>query len=48
MKNDPEFEEELTCHFKIDMGICQILTPAIENLKNFHFTVLLLSKVYIV
>ena len=25
MKNDPKFEEELTCHFKIDM----------RNLMNF-------------
>ena len=48
MKNDAKFEEESTCHFKLDMpGILQVLTRALESLKKFHFNVLLLSKVYI-
>ena len=33
---------------KLTWGIWQILTRALESLKNFHFNVLLLSKVYIV
>ena len=37
MKNDARFEEELTCHFKIDMKNLEILTQALENLKNLHF-----------
>ena len=48
MKNDATFEEELTCRFKIDMGNWQILTQALESLKNLYFNVHLLSKVYIV
>ena len=48
MKNDAKFEEELTCRFKTDMGSWQILTWALESLKNFYFNVLLLSKVYTV
>ena len=49
MKNDAKFKVELTCHFKVDMpGISQILTQALESLKNLHFNVLLLSKVYII
>ena len=43
MKNDAKFENELTFHLKVD-----ILTRTLENLENFHFNVLLLSKVYIV
>ena len=42
MKNDAKFEEKLT------WGIRWILTRALESLKNFHFNVPLLSKVYIV
>ena len=45
MKNDAKFEEELTCHFKIDM---RNLMNFDMSLKIFHFNVLLLSKVYIV
>ena len=39
MKNDAKFEEELTCHFKVDM----------RNLTNFDLSTngFLLSKVYI-
>ena len=33
---------------KLAKGIWQILTWALESLKNFHFNGLLLSKVYIV
>ena len=33
---------------KLTWGIWWILTRALESLKNFHFNVLLLSKVYIV
>ena len=33
---------------KLTQGIWQILTRALESLKNFHFNRLLLSKVYIV
>ena len=31
---------------KLTWGIWQILTQALENLKNLHFNVLLLNKVY--
>ena len=48
MKNDAKFEEELTCHFKVDLRNLTNLTRAPESLKNFHFNVLLFSKVYIV
>ena len=34
--------------WKLTWGIWWILTQALESLKNFHFNVLLLSKVYIV
>ena len=46
MKNDEKFEEKLTCRFKIDTTIWQILTQALECLKNMHFKGLLLTKVY--
>ena len=46
MKNDAKFEEELTCHFKIDTTIGQNLTRAFKCLKNLHFNGLLLTKVY--
>ena len=35
MKNDAKFEEELTCRFKIDTKIWQILTRALEYFKKF-------------
>ena len=47
LKSDTKFREESTCRFKIDMRK-QILTWALESLKNFPFNGLLLSKVYIV
>ena len=40
MKNDAKFEDELTCHSKVDMRNLTNLTLALESLKNF--------KVYIV
>ena len=46
MKNDAKFEEEFISN--LTWGIWWILTRALESLKNFHFNVLLLSKVYIV
>ena len=46
MKNDPKFEEDLTCQFKIDMGNWMNLIRALENLKNVNFNELLLTKVY--
>ena len=33
MKNDTKFEEELTCHFKIDMNS----DHSTQNLKNWLF-----------
>ena len=38
MKNDANFEEELTCRFKIDMGnLMNFLIQALKCLENFHF-----------
>ena len=48
MKNDTKFQEELTCHFKVDMRNLTNLIWALESLQNFPFNVLFLSKVYIV
>ena len=45
MKNDAKFEEELTCHFKIDMRNLTKLDPSTQKFKNMHFNGLLLSKV---
>ena len=46
LKNDANYKEELTCHFKIEIGIWRILTQEIESLKNLHFYGLFLTKVY--
>ena len=46
MKNDAKFEDEMTCQFKIDLGIWRILTWTLKKLKNLHFNGLLLTKVY--
>ena len=46
MKNDTKFEEELTCRFKIDKKIWQILTQALKCFKNLHFNALLFTKIY--
>ena len=48
MQNDAKFEEELTCRSKTDMGNLTILTGALGSLKNVHFDLLFLSRVYIV
>ena len=48
MKNDAKFEEELTCRSKIDMGNLTNFDSSIGSLKNVHFDVLFLSRVYIV
>ena len=45
MKNDGKIMEELTVSSKLTWGIWQILTQALENLKNLHFNKLLLTKV---
>ena len=45
MKKDAKFEKELTSS-KLAWGIYQILTWALNNLKNLHFNRLLLTKVY--
>ena len=44
IKNYAKLEEELTCHFKVDMRNLR----ALESLKKFHFNGFLLNKVYIV
>ena len=46
MKNDSKFEKEMTCQFKIDIGIGRILTRVLENFKNVHFNGLVLAKVF--
>ena len=46
MKNDAKFEDELTCQFKIDMGIWPMLTRVLKNLNNVLFNRILLNKVY--
>ena len=45
MKKDSRFKKELTSS-NLPSGIQQVLTRALENLKNLHFNVLLLTKVY--
>ena len=48
MKNDSKFEEELTCHFKIDMTNLMNFDLTARSHKNKHSDGLLLTKVYIV
>ena len=36
IKNNANFEEKLTCHFKFEMRIWWILTRALESLKYFQ------------
>ena len=48
MKNYTKFEEELTCHFKVDMRNLTNFDRSTLNSKKFHFNGVLLSKVYIV
>ena len=47
MKKVAKFEEELTCHFKIDMRNLMNFAQALESLKKVYFNVLLFSKVFI-
>ena len=35
MKNDTKLEEEVTCHFKINMNLTQNLTQALKKTKTF-------------
>ena len=49
VKNDTKTEEELTCHFKIDMrSFTNLLIWALGSLKNFCFNWLDVTKLYIV
>ena len=45
MKKDRKLEKELTSS-RLTCGFQQILTRAVENLKNLHFNGLFLTKVY--
>ena len=45
--NNAKFEGELTCYFKIGMGIWQILIRALKSVKYLHFKRLILKKVYV-
>ena len=40
MKNNAQFEEELTFHFKTGMRNLTNLTPALKNLKELLFNLL--------
>ena len=46
IKNDAKFEEELTCQIKIDIENLTNFDPCTRNLKNLHYNMLLLTKVY--
>ena len=45
MKNDAKFEEELTCHFKIDMRNLTNFHQSTQKCQNWNFDGILLSKV---
>ena len=45
MKNNPKFETELACQFKIDMRNLTNFAPS--TLKHLHFNRLLFTKLYI-
>ena len=45
MKNFVKFDEELTCHFYIDITIWRMFPRVIKSFKNLHFRRLLLTKV---
>ena len=45
MKKDRKLKKELTSS-RLTCGFQQILTQAVENLKNLHFNGLFLTKVY--
>ena len=44
-EENAKFEKELTSS-ELTWGILQVLTQALENLKNLHYNGLLLTKVY--
>ena len=46
MKNDAKFEEELTCHFKVDMSNLTNFDLSTWKSQNLHFNGLFLTKVY--
>ena len=48
MKNYAKFEQELTCHFKVDMRNLTSFDLSTWKSQNFPFNGFLLSKVYIV
>ena len=43
--NNAKFEGELTCYFKIGMGIWRILIQAHTSVKHLHFKRLISKKV---
>ena len=46
MKNDARSEEELTCHFKIDIrNLTTTFDQPLKSLKNLNFNWLLLTKI---
>ena len=47
MKNDTKIEEELICHFKIDMNFTNF-DPSTQKVQKKIFNWLLVTKVYIV
>ena len=46
MKNDAKFEEELTCHSKIDMRNLTNFGSSTRKSKKFALELALLTKVY--
>ena len=48
MKIDAKFEEELTCHFKIDMRNLKNFNWSTQKSKQFALELAPLTKVYIV
>ena len=46
MKNDAKFEEELTCHFKVDMSNLTNFDLSTRKSQKLHFNGLLLTKLY--
>ena len=48
MKNDANFEKELTCCFKIDTSNLMNFKADTSNFKDLNFNGLLLNKVYYV
>ena len=46
MKNDTKIEEELTCHFKIDMRNLANFDANTQKSKQLCFNGLLVAKVY--